>query len=129
MGFKKVDWYCGGLVYLFFFSLLVFPFIALISQAWLLRGVCLELGGLFRFDLVSFYLCFLSLLILVSLVFVNWHLRGLRIVMLLLRLISSFFCYCCVKGFWFWVFYEVSILPLLLLLILESPYSERFVAT
>lgn len=32
------------------------------------------------------------------------------------------------KVFWFWVFYELSILSLLVLLVSESPYSERYIA-
>lgn len=83
---------------------------------------------MFVFDVVSFYLCFLSSFLLASLCFVYNKLSLASCMFLLLRVFRSFLCYCCVNGFWFWVFYELSILPLLVLLVLESPYSERFVA-
>lgn len=46
-----------------------------------------------------------------------------------LRVIFSVLSYRVYSSFWFWVFYEMSILPLLCLIVLESPYSERYLAS
>nr|YP_009326178.1 NADH dehydrogenase subunit 4 [Paragonimus ohirai]APD26970.1 NADH dehydrogenase subunit 4 [Paragonimus ohirai] len=96
-------------------------------------GVCLPLlGGLsgqvFCFDILSFYLGGLSLILAVSLVFWQSYFSGVSRFMIFLSLVSSLFSYCCVHSLGFWVFYEGAILPLLFLLIRESPYSERYVA-
>uniref|UniRef100_A0A183B4I9 NADH-ubiquinone oxidoreductase chain 4 n=1 Tax=Echinostoma caproni TaxID=27848 RepID=A0A183B4I9_9TREM len=82
-----------------------------------------EWGGVFIFDSVRFYLRILSLFLAVSIIFSRFELNYLS------GVLSSLLCYSCVRGLWFWVFYEMSILPLLLLLIAESPYSERFIAS
>lgn len=47
----------------------------------------------------------------------------------LARVLSSLFCYASVKMMLFWFFYELSILCLLYLLAVESPYSERYLAS
>lgn len=43
-------------------------------------------------------------------------------------MLRSILCYCCIHSIWFWVFYEVTILCLFFLLVVESPYSERYLA-
>nr|BAV82941.1 NADH dehydrogenase subunit 4 [Fasciola hepatica] len=128
MGFQKFDWYCwclgvGGLV-------LIKGLLLLLSGIgmWLLGLYSVEFG-VFVFDSVSFYFCLLSLFLGISLVFVLSELGLGSKIMLVFSLVSSLLCYCCVNGVWFWCFYEMSILPLLFLLISESPYSERFIAS
>nr|YP_009681604.1 NADH dehydrogenase subunit 4 [Tracheophilus cymbius]QDP13011.1 NADH dehydrogenase subunit 4 [Tracheophilus cymbius] len=129
MGFKSFDWFSSGLVFCSFLIFGVLCFVINGIGVWLVgSGFCLEYGGVFVFDVVSFYLCLLSSFLLISLCFVYNKLSLASCIFLLLSVFSSFLCYCCVNGFWFWVFYELSILPLLVLLVLESPYSERFVA-
>nr|QUL60404.1 NADH dehydrogenase subunit 4 [Echinostomatidae sp. CA-2021] len=89
-----------------------------------------EFGGLFIFDSVSFYLSVLSLFLACSLVMVGGSsLSLMSCIMLSVSVVSSVLCYSCINGLGFWVFYEMSILPLLFLLISESPYSERFIAS
>lgn len=44
------------------------------------------------------------------------------------RMVSAVCCYSVSHVLLFWVFYELSILALLYLLFVESPYSERFIA-
>nr|BDB04287.1 NADH dehydrogenase subunit 4 [Fasciola gigantica] len=128
MGFQKFDWYCWclGVVGLVLFKglLLLLSGVGL----WLLGLYSVEFG-VFVFDSVSFYFCLLSLFLGISLIFVLGELSVGSKVMLLISLVSSLLCYCCVNGVWFWCFYEMSILPLLFLLVSESPYSERFVAS
>lgn len=50
-------------------------------------------------------------------------------VMVVLRAIRALCCYACLHAIFFWCFYELSILALLYLLVTESPYSERYVAS
>ena len=50
-------------------------------------------------------------------------------IMVALSIFCSLVRFCCVHSLGFWVFYEMSILFLLLLLVIESPYSERYVAS
>lgn len=87
------------------------------------------LRGVFCLDTVRFYLVVLSFVLLISLVFWSFELNLISIFMLGLSITSSVFCYCCAHALWFWVFYEMSIVPLLILLVVESPYSERYVAS
>nr|YP_010939818.1 NADH dehydrogenase subunit 4 [Megalobenedenia derzhavini]WLG31381.1 NADH dehydrogenase subunit 4 [Megalobenedenia derzhavini] len=48
--------------------------------------------------------------------------------MLFISMISSIICFNVNNIILFWVFYELSILPLLFLMFVDSPYSERFLA-
>lgn len=130
MGYKNVrgcSWLLGGL-----FSFLA-SFFCLISL-WPLRGwpSCLEagpgFGGIFCVDFVAYCLSLLSFLIGVSLLFWCWHLNRFSRALLFLRVFFSVLCYCCFHSLWFWVFYELRIVTLLVLLATESPYSERYVA-
>lgn len=126
MGLKRFDlfsWAVGFLVILVY-SLL--PYVGC-------RPLCgywgFVLSEMFCLDVVGLYLVVLSALLCL---FLFPFVRGLRVlstVMLLVRIVSSILCYCCVHSFWFWCFYEVSILSLLLLVIAESPYPERYMAS
>ncbi|KAF6773231.1 hypothetical protein AHF37_07884 [Paragonimus kellicotti] len=122
MRFGKFDWtgwLIGvGIIFILFFVSrgLSFP----------LTGVLVGSG--FCFDVLRFYLRGLSLILAMSLVFWQGRFRRVARFMISLRLLSSLLSYCCVHSLWFWVFYEGAILPLLFLLIRESPYSERYVA-
>nr|YP_010853284.1 NADH dehydrogenase subunit 4 [Metorchis xanthosomus]WGM81703.1 NADH dehydrogenase subunit 4 [Metorchis xanthosomus] len=129
MGFKGIDWYSGLIGFVFVGSLWV-----LIVQVLFIQSLCLWVfglvfGGVFCFDGLSFYLVLLSILLCVSLLFWREGISFVSGVMIGLSLFFSLLCYCCVNALWFWVFYEMSIIPLLGLLILESPYSERYVAS
>nr|BAV82929.1 NADH dehydrogenase subunit 4 [Echinostoma caproni] len=129
MSFKKFDWYSWGVVFSFFsFWGVVFVFLSMVGLG-LFGLYTVEWGGVFIFDSVSFYLSILSLFLAVSIIFSSFELNYLSGSMLSFSVLSSLLCYSCVSGLWFWVFYEMSILPLLLLLIAESPYSERFIAS
>lgn len=98
-------------------------------------GSCLSLyDGLcgvysfFYFDVVRFYLCFLTLCLFFVRCFF-WGLLSYRSLgFVFLSVLRALLCYCCHHVILFWVFYELSILPLLYLLVRESPYSERFLA-
>nr|YP_010461006.1 NADH dehydrogenase subunit 4 [Artyfechinostomum malayanum]UUF68159.1 NADH dehydrogenase subunit 4 [Artyfechinostomum malayanum] len=129
MSFKKFDWYSWGIVAGVGVSVLVIFVVLSHLGLWLLGSYSLEWGGLFTFDGVSFYLGVLSIFLSLSLVFSSGVMSSISLGMLGLSVISSILCYCCVNGLWFWIFYEMSILPLLFLLIAESPYSERFIAS
>lgn len=99
MGFQKFDWYCwclGVVVLVLFKGLLLLSGVGL----WLLGLYSVEFG-VFVFDSVRFYFCLLSLFLGVSLFFVLGELRMSSKIMLLLSLVSSLLCYCCVKGIWF----------------------------
>nr|YP_009829430.1 NADH dehydrogenase subunit 4 [Enterogyrus malmbergi]QJD07092.1 NADH dehydrogenase subunit 4 [Enterogyrus malmbergi] len=47
---------------------------------------------------------------------------------LLVSVVSSLLCFMSNNALLFWFFYELSILPLLISLFVNSPYSERFIA-
>nr|QIX04628.1 NADH dehydrogenase subunit 4 [Brachylecithum sp. PakAb2] len=126
MGYKGFDWFSWGLS-LLFFSLIGF---ILYVCGYPLGEYCgLSVSEVFCLDVVSLYLILLSVLLCVSLLFFISDLSLISIVLLLLSVSCSVLCYCCVNLFWFWCFYEVSILSLLVLLVVESPYSERYVAS
>nr|QYA17639.1 NADH dehydrogenase subunit 4 [Echinostomatidae sp. MSB para 30070] len=129
MSFKKFDWYSWGVVVGFgVFSVVVLLGLSVMGLGSLgLYSV--EFGGFFVFDSVSFYLSILSFFLACSLIVVGGALSQTSCLMLTVSVISSVLCYSCVNGLGFWIFYEMSILPLLLLLISESPYSERFIAS
>nr|YP_010528191.1 NADH dehydrogenase subunit 4 [Echinoparyphium aconiatum]UXW64385.1 NADH dehydrogenase subunit 4 [Echinoparyphium aconiatum] len=129
MGFKKFDWYSWSIV-VGLGSFLIMVLVGLSFMGLGLLGLySVEFGQLFVVDSVSFYLSILSLFLAVSLMGVSGGLSPLSRMMLGGSVVSSVLCYSCINGLWFWVFYEMSILPLLLLLIAESPYSERFIAS
>nr|YP_009938507.1 NADH dehydrogenase subunit 4 [Prosthogonimus cuneatus]QNU39791.1 NADH dehydrogenase subunit 4 [Prosthogonimus cuneatus] len=92
---------------------------------------CFSLGffGLYYcFDSVGLYLVFLTFVILVSVLFLKpWFGAG-SFYVLVVSQIFSIFCYLCCHALFFWIFYEMSLVPLLYLLIKDSPYSERYTA-
>nr|WSP01979.1 NADH dehydrogenase subunit 4 [Creptotrematina aguirrepequenoi] len=85
--------------------------------------------GWFFFDGVSFFLTLLTFFLFLSLYFFFDYSSYLPMLMILLSLFSSVGSYCCNHALLFWGFYEMSMVPLLFLLVLESPYSERYVAS
>nr|QDA21731.1 NADH dehydrogenase subunit 4 [Amphimerus sp. JM-2019] len=130
MSFKGISWYSGlmGVVFTFIF-VIVAEHILFLESSLQLRSVGVVWGGVFCFDLVSFYLVLLSVLLGISLLFWSLEMSFISGFMIVLSIFSSLLCYCCVHSVWFWVFYEMSMVPLLVLLVLESPYSERYVAS
>lgn len=92
-------------------------------------GGDLLIGQIFCFDSIRFYLVLLSSLLWVSILFWFDGLRFTSGLMIALSIMRSLLCYCCVHSLWFWIFYEMSIVPLLFLLVVESPYSERYIAS
>nr|WRW53956.1 NADH dehydrogenase subunit 4 [Strigea falconis] len=85
-------------------------------------------GSYFVFDVVSFYLSLLSILLLFILLFLYEGVSCRSKFFIVVSIFSSLLCYCSNFFFFFFLFYEVSILSLLLLLVVESPYSERYLA-
>nr|QBE89936.1 NADH dehydrogenase subunit 4 [Opisthorchis sudarikovi] len=129
MGFQRADWYSGLVGFVFVALLWVIAGHVLFLRGLGLSVVTLGFGGVFCFDIISLYLVILSALLCVSLLYWWGSISLVSGVMIGLSLASSVLCYCCINALWFWVFYEVSIVPLLILLVLESPYSERYVAS
>nr|BAV82510.1 NADH dehydrogenase subunit 4 [Hymenolepis microstoma]BBB87188.1 NADH dehydrogenase subunit 4 [Hymenolepis microstoma] len=82
-----------------------------------------------KFDSISFYLVLLVLLLGVcsNYFFVNVISRDVQF-FLFLSLLFSILSFCINHSILFWVFYELSMLPLLYLIFSSSPYSERFLA-
>nr|QWT69516.1 NADH dehydrogenase subunit 4 [Paragonimus westermani] len=124
MGFGKFDrasWLVGfglsGTVFLVFSGLCL----PLLGSLWSSSGLC--------FDVLSFYLSGLSLVLGFSLVFWQGCFSVVGLFMVFLSLCCSILSYCCAHSLGFWVLYEGAILPLLFLLVRESPYSERYVAS
>nr|AKC58418.1 NADH dehydrogenase subunit 4 [Eurytrema pancreaticum] len=127
MGFKWFDGYSWGVSFLVTLVLMLLLCVC-VSPMVDYCGLS-AVSGFLCFDTVSFYLIILSSLLVLSLLFFVKDLSSVSLVMLILSVVCSVLSYCCVNSFWFWCFYELSILSLLLLLIVESPYSERYVAS
>nr|UDU84944.1 NADH dehydrogenase subunit 4 [Orientocreadium sp. HS] len=126
MSFKLFDWYTwliSSFVSFFFLVILECSFFFCAGS-----GVTI-INSYFWCDSVSFYLTMLSVLLWLSLSFFGACISGTSVVMISVSVVFSILSYSCVNSFLFWVFYELSILSLLLLIICESPYSERYVAT
>nr|AKP94285.1 NADH dehydrogenase subunit 4 [Diplostomum spathaceum] len=128
MKFKFVDWYCWFVVFFSLGSMFIIWFYTSFSFSSSLISPNLASGSYFIFDSVGFYLSLLSILLMTVLVFF-YSIAGARSLFYIsLSIFSSLLCYCCNYVFFFWFFYEVSILSLLFLLIVDSPYSERYLA-
>lgn len=83
----------------------------------------------FIFDSISFYLIILVLFLGVYRQLSFYKSLSIDVcVYLFFSLIFSILCFCVKHSILFWVFYELSMLPLLYLIFKESPYSERFIA-
>nr|BBB87212.1 NADH dehydrogenase subunit 4 [Moniezia benedeni] len=109
---------------------LLLGFVNLISySSSMTGGVNVMFGNLFVVDSVSVYLMILVLLLGIysQLFFYNFMNLLVRF-LLFVSLMCSFLCFCVNHSILFWLFYELSMLPLLYLVFSESPYSERFLA-
>nr|YP_009689306.1 NADH dehydrogenase subunit 4 [Postharmostomum commutatum]QEL51322.1 NADH dehydrogenase subunit 4 [Postharmostomum commutatum] len=129
MKFGKFDWYSGSLV----FGVLLSVYLVVniySSVVWWGLGSCTTFssGGYFMFDIVSFYLTLLTIILGMLLIFSLSSITLRCVIFLGLSLVSGILSYCVSHALLFWGFYEVSILSLLYLLVAESPYSERFIA-
>nr|QKW91278.1 NADH dehydrogenase subunit 4 [Cotylurus marcogliesei] len=130
MKIKFIDWYSSFVVFVGGCSLLLlWSFCSVGLGVTLDFGYCSMLfNSYFIFDLISFYLSLLSVLLLFLLNFF-YNVINLRSrVYVIVSIFSSILCYCSNHVFFFWWFYEVSILVLLFLLVVDSPYSERYLA-
>nr|AYH51365.1 NADH dehydrogenase subunit 4 [Cardiocephaloides medioconiger] len=133
MKFKVIDWYSWFVGVLIFSSLIFLCFFGFSGSCFymdLLSVGCLVnfSGPVFVFDLVGFTLSLLSIILLFVLFFFTNFVGSRSVVYILFSIATSILCYCSNHVFFFWWFYEVSILSLLFLLVVESPYSERYLA-
>nr|BDI55376.1 NADH dehydrogenase subunit 4 [Cylindrotaenia japonica] len=98
-------------------------------------GVCLAANGFsllnqyFIFDSISYYLLVLVIFLgcYSQILFFNELSTECRL-FLGASLVFSGLCFCVNHSVLFWCCYELSMLPLLLLIFKDSPYSERFAA-
>lgn len=113
-------------IFLVSLFLLAFP---LIFRGGLTFFSMLTRDRVIIFDSLSFYLILLVLFLGVYSIFClgDSFSRSTKF-FLLLSLIFSGLCFCVKHSVLFWLFYELSMLPLLLLIFYDSPYSERFIA-
>lgn len=123
---KQFDCYTWVVAFLAVFCLLV---LADVTSFFVGCGGLSLVKRFFYFDGVSFYLRLLSVGIWLILLFYIKCLRSLTVFLISLSVSFSILCYCCGHSLLFWFFYEMSILCLLLLLVIESPYSERYIAS
>lgn len=80
-------------------------------------------------DSCGVYLCCISLLFSLVLLLVCWEgATKMEVFCLAVRAGSSVLCFLSEHAILFWVFYELTILPLLVALFCGSSYSERFLA-
>nr|BAV82518.1 NADH dehydrogenase subunit 4 [Rodentolepis nana] len=116
----------------FLISLIILLFILLLCSGGLLifSDSIIVVCDYFKFDSIAFYLVLLVVLLGVysNCCFVDkLGCTSVR-AFLLVSLIFSILCFCVSHSILFWVFYELSMLPLLYLIFSSSPYSERFLA-
>nr|AYH51396.1 NADH dehydrogenase subunit 4 [Hysteromorpha triloba] len=130
MKFKSFDWYCWFVTILVFGSFILFWFYTNVGYDLVPVSLCslAGSGSCFVFDSVGFYLSLLSVFLLFSLLFFFESLSCRSLFYVTMSVFSALLCYCSNHVFLFWLFYEVSILSLLFLLVVESPYSERYLA-
>nr|YP_009533200.1 NADH dehydrogenase subunit 4 [Cyathocotyle prussica]AYH51385.1 NADH dehydrogenase subunit 4 [Cyathocotyle prussica] len=128
MKFKFIDWYSWGVVYFVVLSLLVLLGAAHVSWYLEFPSMVLSLGSYFMIDSVFYYLSFLSIMLGFIVFFISGCIISRTRIMIGLSVISSVLCYSSSNVLVFWVFYEISILALFYLLIVDSPYSERYIA-
>nr|YP_010704125.1 NADH dehydrogenase subunit 4 [Plagiorchis elegans]WCO87335.1 NADH dehydrogenase subunit 4 [Plagiorchis elegans] len=126
MSFKRFDCYSWVVAFLLIFSLLL---IKDISSFFIGCGGISLVNDFFFFDSISFYLSLLSICIWLILLFYINCLSSLTVIIVSFSVAFSILCYSCSNSLLFWFFYEMSILCLLFLLVKESPYSERYIAT
>ena len=129
--YKYINWYSWFITIIVFRSVLI---LLLYGYYGLLHNINLSgcegvWNSYFIVDFVGFYLRVLTILLLFSLSYVYNKLSSSSILFIVIRVSSSLLCFGSKNVFMFWWFYEVSILSLLYLIILESPYSERFLAS
>lgn len=128
MRFWRFDWFSWVVVSWVSFCLFFFVYVS----SWVFSvpspGVCGFVSPFFCFDVVAFYLVVLTVSISVCVLLLSSWLRLEVLCVVVLSQFSSLVCYVCCHVILFWVFYEVSILSLLYLLVKESPYSERYTA-
>nr|YP_009327974.1 NADH dehydrogenase subunit 4 [Cladotaenia vulturi]APC62894.1 NADH dehydrogenase subunit 4 [Cladotaenia vulturi] len=86
-------------------------------------------SGYFLFDSISFYLILLVIILGIcsNVIYIN-EFSSLTRLLLFFSIIFSMLCFCVNHSVIFWCLYELSMLPLLCLLFMDSPYSERFLA-
>nr|AYH51354.1 NADH dehydrogenase subunit 4 [Alaria americana] len=130
MKFKYIDWYSSFVVASVFGSFFLLWFYVKSSFVLFLDllGCSVSFCSYFVFDLVGFYLSLLSLILFFVLLFFFGSISSRSLFYVSVSMVSSLFCYCSNHAFLFWWFYEVSMLSLLFLLVVESPYSERYLA-
>nr|YP_009867148.1 NADH dehydrogenase subunit 4 [Diplostomum ardeae]QKG04347.1 NADH dehydrogenase subunit 4 [Diplostomum ardeae] len=128
MKIKFVDWYGWFIVACILGTLYLLGFYCSMWFDLSLQLSAFSVSSFFVFDVVSFYLSLLSVFLLLVLAFSYSNTTGRSLFYIIMSVVSSLFCYCSNYVFFFWFFYEVSILSLLFLLIVESPYSERYLA-
>nr|AXR86359.1 NADH dehydrogenase subunit 4 [Lamellodiscus spari] len=92
-----------------------------------------NLVGFFDLGLGGVYLALISLIytLLVSYIYIqsNNNESSWSIILLLISCFMSIICFLSNNLVIFWLSYELSILPLLALIFLNSPYSERYLAS
>lgn len=126
MRLKRFDCYSWLVAFLVVFCLLfVFDLTSFFVGCEGLRLI----KKFFCLDSIRFYLRLLSIAIWFIVLFYVKCLSSLTVVAVSFSVFFSILSYCCVHALLFWFFYEMSILCLLFLLILESPYSERYIAS
>nr|UFQ88450.1 NADH dehydrogenase subunit 4 [Rhabdotobothrium anterophallum] len=103
--------------------------ILLFSSGILLSGLSVISNGYFLFDSLSFYLlCLVLFLGCFSVLLLSGYITTTTKWFLFNSLLFSGLCFCINHSVLFWCSYELSMLPLLLLIFKDSPYSERFIA-
>nr|YP_009745465.1 NADH dehydrogenase subunit 4 [Tetraonchus monenteron]QIH29911.1 NADH dehydrogenase subunit 4 [Tetraonchus monenteron] len=84
---------------------------------------------IFSGDSYSLYLILILFFFFLAFYFdFTWNISASYSILLFVSLLFCFFCFFTNHLLFFWFSYELTILPLLLMLFTSSPYSERFLA-
>nr|AFD18205.1 NADH dehydrogenase subunit 4 [Diplorchis hangzhouensis] len=123
--FGGVNVYCFSLSFLIYFLIYFFfvggwDFVFIEYFSW---G-----GSVFLLDEVSWYLVYLTVLLLVCILPLSVGFDWSILILVLLSGLFSIFCFISLNVVFFWLFYEASILIILFLIYIDSPYSERYLA-
>nr|AYH51406.1 NADH dehydrogenase subunit 4 [Posthodiplostomum centrarchi] len=130
MKVKEFSWYSWVIVVLVLGSLFLLFFFGSNSMSSEFGVVNLksQFNTYFVLDFVGFSLSLIAIFLALAILFFFNVLSSCSVNFVLLSLISAVLSFNANHAFVFWWFYEMSIISLLYLLIVESPYSERYIA-
>nr|YP_010155311.1 NADH dehydrogenase subunit 4 [Heterobothrium okamotoi]QQX28225.1 NADH dehydrogenase subunit 4 [Heterobothrium okamotoi] len=94
----------------------------------LISGNTIIFNDYFFVDNLSYYMCLLVIIIAFIVLIGFSHININNLILLVLSCLCAIGCFCSWHCISFWVFYELSIISILFLVYMDSPYSDRYIA-